>query len=108
MARMAVEGVYLEDLRFQAQQAAEKAVKAVLIKLCIEFPYTHDISQLLTILENAGQEIPEFVQEAERLSRFAVIVRYPGIAPPVDGEEYNRAIATADRVVRWAVEFISA
>ena len=108
MARTAAEGVYLEDLCFQAQQAAEKAVKAVLIKLCIEFPYTHDIAQLLTILENAGQEIPRSVREAERLSRFAVIVRYPGIAPPLDGSEYDQAIATADRVVRWAGEFISA
>jgi len=48
------------------------------------------------------------VREAERLSRFAVIARYPGIAPPLDGAEYDQAIATADRVVRWAVEFISA
>jgi HEPN domain-containing protein len=31
--------VYLEDLCFLAQQAAEKAIKAVLIKRGVAFPY---------------------------------------------------------------------
>ncbi len=31
-------GVYLEDLCFDSQQAAEKAVKALLIKHGVEFP----------------------------------------------------------------------
>ena len=34
-----VPGVYLEDLCFDAQQAAEKAIKAMLIACNIEFPY---------------------------------------------------------------------
>ncbi len=36
--------VYLEDLCFQAQQAAEKALKGVLIALGIHFPHTHDLA----------------------------------------------------------------
>ena len=40
MAKMEAEGIYLEDLCFNAQQAAEKAIKAVFIKRQIEFPYT--------------------------------------------------------------------
>lgn len=35
-------GVYLEDLCFDAQQTAEKAVKAVLIRLGVRFPCVHD------------------------------------------------------------------
>lgn len=31
--------VYLEDLCFQAQQAAEKALKAILLALEVQFPY---------------------------------------------------------------------
>jgi HEPN domain-containing protein len=96
-----VEGVYLEDLCFDAQQAAEKAIKALLIKMGVEFPYVHDIAQLLTLLERAGQEIPEGVMEAEELTRFAILTRYPGLAPPVKPEEYQRAIGLAAEVVRW-------
>jgi HEPN domain-containing protein len=40
-------GVYLEDLCFSAQQAAEKAIKALLIKYDVKFPYTHDLAKLL-------------------------------------------------------------
>ena len=42
-------GVYLEDLCFDAQQAAEKAIKAVLIKLNGNFPYVHDLAEAFNI-----------------------------------------------------------
>jgi len=83
LARAAEADIYLEDLCFHAQQAAEKAVKALLIMYGVEFPYVHDIAQLVTLLERAGQEIPEPVRQAERLTRFAVFSRYPGVGPPV-------------------------
>ena len=35
------EGVFLEDLCFEAQQAAEKALKALLIYLGGEYPRVH-------------------------------------------------------------------
>jgi hypothetical protein len=35
--------IYLEDLCFDAQQAAEKAIKAVLLHLGVGFPYVHDL-----------------------------------------------------------------
>lgn len=49
-----LEYVYLEDLRFDAQQAAEKAIKAVLIHSNVQFPYTHDLARLLSLVEQAG------------------------------------------------------
>ncbi|MBC8232401.1 HEPN domain-containing protein [bacterium] len=101
LARAEGQSIYLEDLCFNAQQAAEKAVKALLIKHDVEFPYVHDIAELLTLLEIAGQKIPESVRQAERLTRFAVLARYPGIAPPINREEYEEALALAERVVRW-------
>jgi len=88
----------------------EKAIKALLIQNNIEFPYVHDLSRLLTLLEGAGQEIPESVKQVERLTRFAVFTRYPGISPPVTQEEYKEAVSLAEKVVRWAegvVEFRS-
>ena len=91
-----------EDLCFHAQQAVEKAVKALLIRLGMEFPYTNDVAFLLTLLAKAGQEIPERVRQAAGLSRFAVFTRYPGLAEPVGRNEYEEAVRTTEEVVRWA------
>jgi HEPN domain-containing protein len=107
MAKSEMEGVYLEDLCFDAQQAAEKAIKALLIKMGVEFPYIHDIAQLLTLLEEAGREISRGVRESEELTRFAILTRYPGLAPPVKREEYEQAIVLAEKVVRGAEELVS-
>ena len=38
LAKAKRKGVYLEDLCFDAQQAAEKAIKALLIKVDVDFP----------------------------------------------------------------------
>ncbi len=43
LAGSSLAGVLLEDLCFHAQQAAEKAIKAVLIRHDTEFPLTHDL-----------------------------------------------------------------
>ena len=101
LARMKKEGVYLEDLCFHAQQAVEKAVKALMIKQGIEFPYIHDISSLFTLLEGAGQHLPKTVREGAKLTRFAVFTRDPGIARPISHKEYDTAIRIAESVLRW-------
>ena len=100
--------IYLEDLCFNAQQAVEKAIKALLIKYGIEFPYTHDIAELLTLLQETSQSIPDFVKQAAGLTRFAVALRYPHISPSIKQEEYEQAAAIAEQVVRWAESLIFA
>jgi len=103
-AKMQIAEAYMEDLCFDAQQAAEKAIKALLMQQGIAFPYVHDLAGLLTLLEESGEEIPELVRQAGRLTRFAVVTRYPGIAEPVTDEEYQEAVAIAEAVVRWTEE----
>ena len=98
-AQAILPGVYLEDLCFNAQQAAEKAIKAVLIARGVDFPLVHDLAQLLTLLD---QEIPPDIAAAARLTRFAAVTRYPGVAEPVTAEEHQRAVAIAEAVVTWA------
>ena len=94
--------VYLEDLCFDAQQAAEKAMKAVLIYLGVRFPTVHDLARLLTLVAGAGLAIPENVRLAVALTVFAVQSRYPGPGEPVSLEEYQEAVAMAGTVVEWA------
>lgn len=102
LAKNRIAGAYLEDLCFEAQQAAEKAVKAVMIDRNIEFPYVHDLARLLSLLEQAGENIPEAVRKAEELTAYAVITRYPGITRPVTLQDYENVIEVAEVVVRWA------
>jgi HEPN domain-containing protein len=105
-AKAEAPGVYLEDLCFDAQQATEKALKVLLIHRGVTFPYVHDLAELITLLQQAGEAIPEAVKEAARLTRFAVVTRYPGVSEPVTREEYQGAVAIAERVVRWVEEIV--
>jgi HEPN domain-containing protein len=94
--------VYLEDLCFDAQQAAEKALKAILLCTGTRFAYTHDMAYLLSLVEQGGLALPPAVRRAAILSEYAVQARYPGIAEPVTLEEYEEAIEIARNVVTWA------
>jgi HEPN domain-containing protein len=105
-AQTKITGVYLEDLCFDAQQAAEKAVKALLIKRGVTFPYVHDLARLVTLLEEAGQQIPELVRRAEALTRYAVVTRYPGLAEPVTEAHYQEAIVLAKAVLEWVEDHL--
>jgi HEPN domain-containing protein len=93
--------IYLEDLCFDAQQAAEKAIKALLLFRGVVFPFVHDLAELVTVLQRNGEEVPPSIAEAARLTRFAVETRYPSLAEAVTREDYNRAVAIAAEVIRW-------
>ncbi len=102
-----VEGVFWEDLCFNAQQAAEKSLKAVLQHKQIPFRYVHDLEELITTLERQGSIVPQSVKEAEILSHYAFATRYPGDLEEVTEEEYHRAFSLAEQVVVWAEEVLS-
>lgn len=96
------DGALYEDLCFHAQQAAEKAIKAVYRSRRLEFRYTHDLAELLAGLARHGIAPPESVREAVDLTAFAWQARYPGPAEPVSIAEYRRATSLAEAVVVWA------
>ena len=106
LAKNRVPDAYLEDLCFEAQQAAEKAIKAVMIARKVEFPYVHDLARLLSLLDAVGESIPETVRRAEELTLYATEGRYPGLTNPAVESEYTEALAIAEAVVRWAEERI--
>lgn len=95
-----LDGVYLEDLCAAAHQAAEKAIKAVLLKRAADYPYVRDLGRLLARDSNAP--FPDTVkEEAVRLTRYAT-ARYPSPADPVTRAEYEVALKHARHVVEWA------
>ena len=103
IAKTRVPQAYLEDLCFEAQQAAEKAIKALMIARSIDFPYVHDLARLLSLLKEAGETIPDAVGQARKLTRFAIVTRYP-MNQTVTDQHYLEAIAIAETVVRWTEE----
>jgi HEPN domain-containing protein len=106
-ARAVSPEVFLEDLCFDAQQATEKAVKAVFIHRGERFPYVHQLDELLDLLKNNGLKIPKYVREAEELSPYAAVTCYPGAAGAVTERRYRRAVRIAAAVLRWAERHIA-
>jgi HEPN domain-containing protein len=82
-ARFRQPDVYLEDLCFQAQQAAENALKAILLHRELAFPSTHDLSHLIGIFAGHGLHVPDVILDAADLSQYAVVTRYPDVVEDV-------------------------
>ena len=107
-AGQALEGVYLEDLCFDAQQAVEKPIKAVFIKNGIDFPYTHNIAKLLDLLVEAKIVVPKYLRAAETLTQYAALGRYPGTMKPATARVHRQAVRIAEKVLRWAERKVGA
>ena len=84
---------------FHAQQAAEKALKALLVRHGIRFDKTHDLGQLLQQVEPVAPGTAAALADAEELTAHAVGARYPGREPPLDREEAARRLAVANAVL---------
>jgi HEPN domain-containing protein len=83
---------------FHAQQCAEKYLKALLIFRGTDFPKTHDLEQLITLLP-ASLRPSLTVEEQRRMTGYATGARYPGW-PDIPLSEARRAVAMARRVRR--------
>ena len=64
-----------EIFGFHAQQAVEKCLKAWIAALDTEFPLTHDISLLLSVLADKNAPVADFWDLVE-FTAFAVQFRY--------------------------------
>jgi HEPN domain-containing protein len=94
------EDIFLEDLCFQAQQAAEKAIKGLLVFYKVEPEKTHNLVSLIKELSKYIT-VPDVINETVILNDYAVQTRYPGDYTPVDADEYNDAIKIAENCVNW-------
>lgn len=64
-----------EIFGFHAQQAVEKSLKAWLAMRTVDYPLTHDLSRLMSLLEAQGIEMEPYWPLVE-LTVFAVQARY--------------------------------
>lgn len=63
---------------FHGQQAAEKWLKSRLCENNVHFPKTHDLRQLIALLNSAYPLWSSLTDRARRLSFFSIDTRYPG------------------------------
>ena len=100
-ARTDVEGAMPWNYCFDAQQTAEKALKAVLVSRGLPVPWTHDIDELIRGLRKGGVSVPDALDDADELSDYAARARYPGPFL-VKAADRERAVPLAGAVLEWA------
>lgn len=94
-----------EIVGFHAQQAVEKAIKAVLEARRVDYPRTHDLARLLELLDASGGAPPDR-DEALALSPWAAEFRYGDVI--AGSLDRHRALVAADSALTWADSQIAA
>lgn len=92
---------------FHAQQAAEKAIKALLVLHGIDFPKSHALTTLAMLLPTEVQLHLDFDSIAE-LTPWAVAGRYPEDTADPDPATTSRLAATATTITTSAESAIVA
>jgi HEPN domain-containing protein len=104
-ALLEVAGVSDAIVGFHAQQAVEKAIKAVLTSRRIDYPFTHDLELLAALADRAGTPLPVGLDDVPRLTPYAASLRYGEIAPGI--VDRPTALRWAQSAVVWAREVTS-
>ena len=91
----------LDALCCHAQQAAEKAIKALLLHRGVSFPFTHNLSKLVDICAEVDPSFQTLLDTVEPLTPYAVELRYDSDFWP--SEQLAREARSAALAVREAV-----
>jgi HEPN domain-containing protein len=95
-------GAPLWTAGFHAQQAVEKALKAVLTSMGIEFPRTHNLAMLVALLRQHAIDVPTEAEQYFLLTPFGVAFRYDDFQEE-DGAALDREWAS--KCVRQAISW---
>lgn len=111
-AKSDLEGRYYDWACFSAQQAAEKAVKAVFQKIGAE-AWGHSVADLLQELAQRESVPKELMQGGLELDKAYIAARYPNVHPSgsprrrYTREEAERLIAHAERIIAFCAGLLS-
>jgi HEPN domain-containing protein len=87
-------------LGFHVQQATEKAIKAALTRLGVQYEYTHDLSLLYRQCVDAGMVPPATPDAVEALGPFAVQFRYT-LYTDLDFDR-EAGVLLAEHFIEWS------
>ena len=82
---------------FHAQQAAEKSMKAFLVFQSVRVPKTHDIGDLLVLIELKDKDLFQLLNPCIELTDYAVAYRCPDAQKkPLEKKDVMLAIQQAE------------
>jgi HEPN domain-containing protein len=85
---------------FHAQQSVEKALKAVLAHASVVFRRTHDIAELLDLIEDSNIDLPPHARYLDELTPYAVEMRYGLVG--VSGLDRQELARVLQDVLEWS------
>jgi HEPN domain-containing protein len=85
-----------ENVGFHAQQAAEKFIKAFLVRHQIEFSKTHNIGVLSQLVARVDPDLAKRLSAADALTPYGVEFRYPGDLPVLSRTDAEKALRLAN------------
>jgi HEPN domain-containing protein len=99
-------GEALDTVCFHSQQAAEKCLKALLALKDVDYPWKHDLGELLPLVRRDYPEVIALEEGLVALSPYAVEARYDdAFYPEID--EARTALETAQRFLNLAEQIIA-
>jgi len=98
-------GQALDVVCFHAQQAVEKSLKAILAFYDVEYPWRHDLGELLGLVRPLAPEIVVHEEHIFRMTPYAVEVRYDEEFEPSLGEA-SWALQAAEDVYRLSMRHV--
>ncbi|MEN6645241.1 MAG: HEPN domain-containing protein [Armatimonadia bacterium] len=87
---------------FHAQQATEKAIKAVLALQGVAYPFRHNLDELMGLSPDLPEALAERRDAIAALTEFAIAARYEDIIGP-DRQRVEAVLAIASFVYETAV-----
>ncbi|HBE01366.1 MAG: hypothetical protein A2096_16380 [Spirochaetes bacterium GWF1_41_5] len=92
---------------FHCQQSAEKYLKAYCVQLDIDFPKTHNLSDLLVIISKKDTSLLKFENKLETLTPYAVDIRYPDDEYSIPKDTAAEALQIANEIKELVLKNIS-
>jgi len=89
---------YLDTAVYHCQQAAEKAIKGLLVFHGRRFEKVHNIQLLASEALPFAPELADQMEAAEYLTPYATLFRYPGAALEPERPEFDQAITSAEGI----------
>ncbi len=96
-----------ESICFHCQQSTEKFIKAYLVFLGINFTKTHEIGELITKCEKEDSDISKFKDIADRLTDYAVNIRYPEEPMEPSLEDAREALEVTKRIKDFILDKVN-
>ena len=105
-SRLALEHDYLNASLQNAQQASEKAMKALVLQYGLEFRKTHSITELRALLATGGVLLTVQDDDCDLLDSIYMPSKYPAVSvlpdSAPDKKTCNRCLVIAENIVSEA------